>query len=567
MGKKIVVIGGVACGMKAACRAKRIDPSLEILVLERDSDISYGACGLPFYLEGEIQDIRDLTKTPVGVIRDVNFFRAAKGVEVKIRTEGVRIDRKAKTVLARDLESGKEEEIPYDKLVIATGSRPVRPPIPGIDLAGIHCLKTLHDGEAIKKAMAQAPRKKAVIVGAGLIGMECIEPLLQDGFEVHVVEKLPFVLPALLDAEMAAPIMGHLRTKGVHLHCGTGVTRFEGDETGHVARVMTDGPELEAGLVILAIGFRPNADIARDAGLELGPFGGIKVDAHLRTSDPDIYAGGDCIESRFLVTGRPLYAPMGSTANKHGRIIGENLAGWQSTFPGISGTAVCRVLGMNIARTGLTERDAKKEGLEVTTSIAPGPDKPHYMKDARPIILKLMAETHTGRILGAQIVGAGEGLSRIDTVASLITMGGTIDDLANVDMGYAPPFSPALDNVITAAHIIQNKRNRLAKAYSPGELKAKMEAKDEFILLDVRTPKEIEEMRLPYENVLAIPLGKLRERAGELPHDKEVVPFCKISLRGYEAARILLEKGLDPEKVTFLDGGIVAWPYEKEVKK
>jgi len=565
MGKRIVVIGGVACGMKTAARAKRLDPSCEITVLERDSHISYGACGLPFYLEGEFSDIDALVKTPVGVPRDVAFFRAVKGVDVRIRTEAVRIDRTKKVVQARDLDKGTVEEIPYDRLVIATGSRPVRPPIQGIDLPGVNTLKTLHDGEAIKSAMAAAAIKKAVVVGAGLIGMECVEPLLANGFEIHVVEKLPFALPALLDEEIGAPIMKHLAAKGVRLHFGDGVVRFEDDGAGRVGKVVTEKAVIDAGLVILAIGFRPETEIAREAGLDIGQFG-IRVDARMRTSDPDIFAGGDCVESRFTVTGRPIYAPMGSTANKHGRVIGENLTGRMSTFPGVCGTAVCRILGMNVARTGLTERDAVKEGLNVVTAIAPGPDKPHYMKDARPIILKLVAEAYSGRLLGAQIVGPGEVLSRIDTVAALISMGGTIQNLADVDMAYAPPFSPALDNIIVAAHILQNKLDGGAPAYSPKELKAKLDAREDFVLLDVRTPKEIEEMKLPYENVVHIPLGKLRERAAELPGGKEVVPFCKISLRGYEAQRILVEKGLQPEKVKFLDGGIVAWPYEKTVK-
>lgn len=564
MGKRIVVIGGVACGPKSASRAKRLDPSCEIILLEKGEEISYGACGLPFYLEGEVKEIKELINTPVGVPRDVNFFRAVKGVEARVNAEAIEIDRNRKVVKTRDLVGGKEEDLPYDNLVIATGSRPVRPPLPGIDLDGIHCLKTLGDGQAIKKAIEGSKRKKAVIVGAGLIGLECVEPLLKAGFEVHVIEKLPFALPALLDEEMAVPLMKHLQAKGVSLHCSDGVARFEDDGQGRVSKVVTENTAIEADLVILAIGFRPNIELAQEAGLEIGKYG-IKVDSHLRTSDPDIYAGGDCIESHNIVTGMPCYAPMGSTANKHGRIIGNNLSGWNSTFSGVCGTGVCRILGFNVARTGLTERDAVNLGYDVLTTLNPGPDRPHYMKRCRLIHLKLIAEAYSGRLLGVQILGPGEVLSRVDTIAALLAKAGTIDDLSGIDMAYAPPFSPAMDNVIVAANIIQNKRDSVAKAYTPAEVKAKLDAGEDFILLDVRTPKELGVLSLPYDNIVHIPLGKVRERAEELPRDKEIVCLCKLSLRGYEAARMLIGQGFDKDNIKFLDGGILAWPYEKIV--
>ncbi|NPA95610.1 MAG: FAD-dependent oxidoreductase [Thermodesulfobacteria bacterium] len=562
MGRKIVVIGGVACGPKAACRVKRLDPSCEVTILERGEEISYGACGLPFYLEGEIDDVKELTTTPVGVVRDVNFFKAVKGVDVQLNTEAIAIDRKAKEVRFRNVKDGSEGSISYDKLVIATGSSPVRPPIPGIDLDGIYCLKTLHDGVMLKKAMEEAKGKNAVIIGAGLIGMECLEPLLKAGFTVHVVEKLPFVLPALLDEEMAVPLMKHIQSKGVVLHVGDGVSSFEGE--GRVAKVVTEKTEIEADLVLLAIGFRPNTKLAEDAGLRVGRMG-IVVDAHLRTSDPDIYAGGDCVQSYNIVTGKPMYAPMGSTANKHGRIIGNNLAGWNSTFSGVCGTGVCNILGFNVARTGLTERDARGEGMEVLTSLCPAPDKPHYMKDAKLIHFKMVAEKYSGRILGIQALGPGEVLSRVDTAAALLKAGGTVDDCFETDMAYAPPYSPAIDNLIVAANVIQNKRDGLIRAYSPKEVKEKLDKGEDFIFLDVRTPKELEQMRLPYENVVHIPLGMVRKKASELPRDKEIICLCKISLRGYEAAKILESEGFDRDKIWLLDGGLVAWPYEKIV--
>ncbi len=564
MGKKILVIGGVACGPKAACRVKRLDPSVEVTIVEKGEEISYGACGLPFYLEGQVEDVAALTTTPVGVPRDVKFFKAVKGVDVRLNTEAVAIDRKNKKVTVKHVKDGGQEELEYDKLVIATGSSPVKPPIPGIDLEGIYCLKTMKDGTLLKQAMANASGKNAVVVGAGLIGMECLEPLLKAGFTCHVVEKLPFVLPALLDEEMAAPLMKHISSKGVVLHCGEGVESFKDDGNGRVSKVVTEKTEIDADLVLLAIGFRPNVQLAVDAGLEVGRMG-IVTDAHMRTSDPDIYAGGDCVASYNIVSGSYMYAPMGSTANKHGRIIGNNLAGWNSTFSGVCGTGVCNILGFNVARTGLTERDAEAQGLQTVTSLCPAPDKPHYMKGSKLIHLKMVADRYTGRLLGVQILGPGEVLSRVDTAAAILKARGTVEDIFETDMAYAPPYSPAIDNLIVAANVIQNKMDGLINAYAPREVKEKLDKGEDFILLDVRTPKEVEQMKLPYDNVLYIPLGMVRKKASELPRDKEIVCMCKISLRGYEAARMLEEAGLDPENIRLLDGGIVAWPYEKIV--
>ncbi len=564
MGRKIVVIGGVACGPKAAARVKRLDPGCEVTIIEKGDIVSYGACGLPFYLSGEFDDISELIKTPVGVTRDVNFFKAVKGVEVKVNHEAVDIDRKNKRLKIKDLATGQEEEIPYDKLVIATGSNPVKPPIPGIDLQGIHTLKDIHDGTTIKQAIAESKKKKVVIVGAGMIGMECIEPFVEAGFEVNIVEKLPFVLPTFLDEEMSLLIMKHLASKGVRLFCGEGVKEFVGNKDGRVAKVITEGSEIEADLVILAIGFRPNLELAKKAGLEIGNFG-IKVDPFLRTSDPDIYAGGDCVEAHNLVTGEKFYAPMGSTANKHGRVIADNLVGRNSMFRGVTGTGIVKIMGLNVARTGITEAYARQKGYDVITCINPGPDRPHFIKENKPIIIKLIVDSYSGRILGMQALGEGDVFARINTAAALISQGCTIDDVMNVDMAYSPPFSPAMDNLIVAANIIQNKRDGLARSYSPIALKKKLDAGEDFVILDVRTPAEVEAMRLPYENVVYIPLGKVRERADELPRDKEIVCMCKISLRGYEAVRILLSKGFEMDRLAFLDGGVLAWPYEKIV--
>ncbi len=563
MGRKIVVIGGVACGPKAAARVKRLDPKAEVIILEQGPCVSYGACGLPFYLGGEVKELDELIKTPVGIPRTPAFFQAVKGVEVLTGVRAEAIDREKKLVIAKRLETGEILKFPYDSVVLATGSRPIRPPIEGINLEGIYCLKSLEDGQKIKAAIEDPKVTDVVVVGSGLIGLECLEPLVKAGKKVTVVEKLSWALPTLLDEDMAFPIAHIMKEKGITALFGEGVVRFEGKD--RVEKVVTDqGTEVPCQMVLLAIGVRANIDLAKEAGLEIGRFG-IKVDRHLRTSDPDIYAGGDCVESTCLVTGGPTYLPMGSLANKHGRVIGDNLAGYQSVFEGVVGTAICRFFDLNIARTGLTEARAREQGFPVISAIVAGSDKPHYIPGSKPLLCKLIADASTGRLLGAQVVGEGDVFSRINVVPAILKNGGCIEDLAQIELAYAPPFSPAIDLLTTAAWTLQNKLFRLAKGYKAKEVKAKLEQGEKIILLDVRTPKEVEEVRLPYEQVIHIPLGKLREVAKEkLPKDQEIICFCKISLRGFEAVRILT--GLGFEKVAFMEGGLAAWPYEKIIK-
>ena len=560
MRNKIVVVGGVACGPKAAARVKRLNPEAEVILLEQGEKVSYGACGLPFYLEGLFKDLDELIKTPVGVPRTPAFFKAVKGVEVLTGVRAEEIDRERKLLIARRLATGERLKFPYDKLVLATGSLPVRPPLEGIDLPGIFTLKSLEDGQKIKVKLEDSSIRNVVVVGSGLIGLEVLEPLVKAGKKVTLVEMLGHPLPTLLDEDVAFPLRGVMKAQGIEALFGEGVARFEGAE--QVEKVVTDkGTEIPCQMVILAIGVRPNVALAQEAGLEVGRLG-IKVDRHLRTSDPDIYAGGDCVESRCLISGQATYLPMGSLANKHGRVIGDNLAGYQSVFPGTVGTAICRFFSLNVARTGLTERRARELGFDAASTIVAGPDKPHYMPGHKPLICKLVYDQGTGRVLGAQIIGPGEVLPRINTVAALLQSHGTIEDLAHTELAYAPPFSPAIDILTTAAWASQNKLYRLVRTYKAHEVKAKFETGEDFILLDVRTPKEVEEVRLPYENVVYLPLGRLRAEAKEkLPRDKEIICFCKISLRGFEAARIL--HGLGFKKVAYLEGGLAAWPYEK----
>jgi len=325
--------------------------------------------------------------------------------------------------------------------------------------------------------------------------------------------------------------------------------------------VQTDAGRLPVDMVILAVGVRPDIALARQAGLAIGEkTGAIRVDDHLRTSDPDIYAAGDCVELLDRLTGQPCYVPLGSTANKQGRVVAVNICGGNESFPGVIGSSVCKVFDYCVARTGLTEKAARALGYDLVTAYAPGPDRAHYLSSAKPLLMKLIADKGTSRLLGVQAIGPGDGAKRIDVAATAITAGMTVDEVANLDLSYAPPYSPAMDNLITAANIARNKRDGFMVGITAEEVHCKIEAGEDFVFLDVRSPQEYSVVRLPRST--HIPLGALRKRQRELPRDKEVIAFCKISLRGYEAALILKAAGFTQVKV--LDGGIMMWPYEKE---
>ncbi len=557
---RIVVIGGVAAGLKAASKARRCDPHAEITVLEKGEMISYGACGMPYYVAGDVATIEDLLKTPVGVVRNPAFFKNVKDITVLTKTMATRIDRGAKNVYAKNLADGEEKILPYDKLVIATGASPIKPNIPGIDLKNIFQFWHPDDAKAIREGLEKGRYKNVVIVGAGLVGMEMAEAFTQWELPVTVVEMKDQVFSAFLDPDIAGIVEKYCREKGIRLLTREQVLRFEGNEA--VSAVVTDNQTLPADLVVLAIGVRPNVELAQSAGLALGKTGAIEVDTSLRTSDPDIFAGGDCVENVNMITGHKVFAPMGSIANKHGRVIGENLCGGDVRFRGVLGTSVVKVLALNVGKTGLTEREAKESGHEYITVVTAGHDKPHYMPGAKLITIKLIVDARTKEVLGAQAVGEGEVAKRIDVVASILTMVGTVDDLFAIDLSYAPPYNSPIDNVAVAANSIMNKLVGRLKGVSAFEAK-KLLNKEGVVFLDVRTPDECKQIRLgDCSNVKYIPLGQLRSRSGELNKDDEIVAFCKISLRGYEAEGIL--EGQDFENVKVMEGGIVAWPFECE---
>ncbi len=556
---KVIIIGGVAAGPKTGARINRLCPEADITLIEKGEFLSYAGCGLPYYVSGVVKEQSELMSTPIGVVRDSVFFQKVKNIHVLNHTEALNIVPEKKEVVIKTLKDGKEKTLTYDKLVLATGSKPVFPPIEGIKLKNIFTLQQVEDAEGIKAQLAEGQAKDVVVVGGGLIGIEMTEALVDRGCRVTVVEKLPQIL-SILDWEMAQLVTAHLENKGVKVKTGTTVQSFKGN--GFVESVETDQGKLLCDMVIFSIGVRPNVKLAKEAGLTLGSFGGIKVDETMKTSDPDIYAVGDCTESLNRITEKSCFIPLGSTANKHGRVAASNICGHKDKFPGVLGSAICKVFDFAVGRTGLGEEQAREAGFDIVTVLTPAPDKAHYYPTAKVLMMKLIVDAKSRKLLGVQAVGPGAVDKRIDVAATAISAKMTVNDIGQLDLCYAPPYSSAMDNIIIAADIARNKLDGLFQSITPMNVKKKIDNKDDFIFLDVRSPGEYEEVSL--ENTILIPLGALRSRWKELPRNKEIITFCKISLRGYEAARILSSHGFKDVKV--MDGGIAMWPYKKIFK-
>jgi NADPH-dependent 2,4-dienoyl-CoA reductase/sulfur reductase-like enzyme/rhodanese-related sulfurtransferase len=560
---KVLIVGGVAAGPKTAARLRRLDPHAEITIIERGDLLSYSGCGMPFYIEDVVEDYESLLNTATGAVRDAEYFERMKGVKVMNGTEAVRINREDKTVTVRNVRGGDPRDLPYDKLVLATGASPFVPRMDGVDLRGVYRLYNPHDAKAIKTAV-DAGADKVAVVGGGLIGLETCGAFVDRGCKVTVLEMMPNLVPALLDVEMALYLEKYLGEKGVDLVTGSAVSRILDDGSGRVAGVETmDGRRVDADMVIVAIGVRPNTELAEEAGLDIGPTRAIAVNERMQTSDPDIYAGGDCVECSHLVGGGKVYAPMGSTANKHGRIIANNIAGMDEAFPGITATAVFKILDYNCGCTGLTERKAKELGYDVVTSLCPKLDVCHYIPEARFFLVKLVAERGTGRLLGCQVVGEGDGVKRIDVAATVLKYGGNVKDVADLDLAYAPPYGTAIDAIADAANVVRNKMDGLAHGVNPVELKRMLDEGVDFVFVDCRGSDSYEEETIETGCTVNIPLAELKTRYGELPRDREIVFFCNTSITAYNAERVM--RGMGFTNVKFVEGSIKGWPYPLEV--
>ena len=561
--KKIVVIGGSAAGAKAAAKARRLDYDADITIVQKDPDLSMAACGYPYYVGGLFNDRNMLLATPTGVTRDAQFFLKVKNIKAITETEVVAIDRQKKLVHCRNCRTGEEKSLDYDRLIIATGAGARRLEIPGAELQGITTLLSMADTDYLRGVCDRKEIKQALVIGGGLIGVETCEALAGAGIAVTLVEMTPHILP-FLDKQLAMLVENHMRSKSVQVLTDRKVEAFIGEKGSVTGVRLADSTVLPCGLVVVAVGVLPNTRLAASAGIAIGELGGISVNAFMQTSDPYIYAAGDCVEVENLITGRKVLAPMGDLANLQGRVAGENaVLGNVVTFKGVIQTGICKVFDFAAGVTGLTEKAARRIGMaDFETMICAGPDKPGFM-GADLLVSRILVDRKTERILGYQCVGAGD-VSRQLAAAAMAVQGKlALEELCCADLPYAPPFSPAIDPFIVAAHIVQNKIKGRIKTISAEDVYSLSKTENPPFFLDGRGPDEYELLRLGIGEKY-IPMGALRSRLGELPQDKdrEIICFCKVSMRGYEAALTLQANGWNNVRV--LEGGIAAWPYARE---
>jgi len=444
MAQRLVIIGGDAAGMSAATQVRRMKTvgELEIVVFERSSRTSYAACGLPYLVGGFVA-------SPDSLIARTPEQHRAKGIDVRIHHEVTAIDVRASSVTVRDLDAGLESAVHYDELLIGTGASGISPRWPGINAEGVLQLRTLDDAAEVERLLVAGARR-AVVVGAGYIGLEVAEALLKRGLHLTVAERLDVPMGGVLDADMATDVAGAMRAAGIDLRLGTAVTGFAA-VSGHITAVETAAGLVEADIVVIGLGVRPNAELARAAGIGVGEFSGIKVDDHLRTDRAHIWAAGDCVESRHRMTGQSVVVALGTHANKQGRVVGTNIAGGDASFGGVLGTAITRFQDVEIARTGLTEREAAAAGFDALGVTTEASSRAHYYPGAQPMKIKLVVERGTRRLLGAQIVGGADAGKRIDVLATALWNRMSVAEVAGMDLSYAPPFSPVLDPVLLAA--------------------------------------------------------------------------------------------------------------------
>ena len=551
MGKRIVIIGGVAAGPKAASRIKRVLPEADVTLIDQDNLISYGGCGIPYYVSGDVSDEQELRSTSFHMVRDAYFFTQAKGVRTMTSTRALAINRREKTVEVEDLATGVRSVIPYDNLMLATGSEPFVLPIPGVDADGVFTISDLHKAIEIKKRIAQGMVGKAVVIGGGAIGVEMAEAFTDLwGIETAIVEFMDQLLPKIVDWPMAAALANHLRQHNVEVYLGEAATEIVVDG-GKAVGVRTGKRTLDADLVIMAVGVRPRSQLAREAGLNVAANGGIVVNDRMQTSDPSIYAAGDCVEIRHLVSGRGLYAPLGSLANKEGRVAADNMAGIPAVFKGGIGSFVMKAFDMSIGATGLSLETARSQGFQAESSLTASADRAHFFPGSEIVCLEMVFDRRTRKVLGFQGIGPmNDSLSvRIDAAAVAITAGATIDDFATIEMAYAPPFSTAIDAINSAAYAAENLcdgRMRQIDIQSFLTWIADPSTHPDWVALDVRHQKQAQPNieKFGVARWLSLPYDKVRSGYQVLPADKTMIIVCNAGSRSYESQIALDAVGL-----------------------
>ncbi len=531
----ILVIGGVAAGTKTAAKLKRENRDFNVTLITKGENISYAGCGLPYYVGGVIENKEDL------IVNTPKSFSDLTQVEVKTNIEAIEIDRENKSVKAKNLINGEELSFKYDKLVIATGADPVKPPIEGIDLDGVYYMRTPNDAITVREVVESKNVKRAVVVGGGFIGLEVAENLHEMGVKTTLVEAMDHIMPGF-DDEVCSYVEDELVDNGIMVLTKERLTSIEGEEK--VTKVRTDKRAMKADMIVMAVGIRANTKIASDCGLELEPNRTIKVNEYMQTNDENIYAVGDCVTVKNILSGKPAWSPMGSSANKEGRCLAKTLSGEKTPFNGVLGTGIVKLLDLNAARTGLTEKDAINAGYEVESVIVPIDDKAHYYPDSKMIIIKLIADKNTKKLLGAQIFGEGNVDKQIDIVATAITFNATIADLQNLDLAYAPPFSTAIHPLGHAANVLLNKIDGDVKVIRYNEF---IENQDEYKLADVNKKPQLE--GIPY-----IDLATLNGKIDGFELEDKILLVCARGKRAYLAYNRMKHFGY--KDIQILEGGL-----------
>jgi len=548
MSVKIVIVGGVAGGASAAAKARRTDESAEIVMFEKGAYVSFANCGLPYYVGDTIHDRHEL------LLQTPERFWTRFRVRVHVLHEVLQIDRKERCVRVKNLVTQEITFHSYDRLILAPGAGAIIPNISGIHARNIFTVKTVPDSDAIKTFLTRYSSHQAVVIGGGFIGLETAEALTNRGMRVTVVEKAPQILPPF-DPDMGRLVAYHLQEKDVEIIVGDGIKGFH--QHGELAQEaeLESGKRLPMDLAILSIGVRPELKLAREAGLEIGVSGGIVVNEKQQTSDPDIYAAGDAVETIHLVTRKRARIPLAGPANKQGRVAGANAAGGDLQFHGALGTAIVQCMGITAGKAGLAEHEAKAHGFNYFVSVTHPLDHAGYYPGAEALHIKLVVEHKTGKLLGAQIVGEHGVDKRIDVLATALHAGMRVQDLEQLDLAYAPQFNSAKGPVIMAGFVAANTLRGEVKTITAEELQIKQAANGSLQLLDVRSPEEYQEAHLPQARL--VPVDELRDHLLELDPTKETVVYCRVGLRGYLAARILLQHGFT--NVFNLTGGYLSF--------
>lgn len=546
MNKKVLIVGGVAGGASAAARLRRLDENAEIIMFERDEYISFANCGLPYYIGESIQErSKLLVQTPEAMKQRFN-------IDVRIRSEVTAVNGGKKTVTVHSRDHGTYEES-YDYLILSPGAKPIKPPIPGIDHAKIFTLRNIPDTDRIKTYIDQQDVHKAIIIGGGFIGIEMAENLVHRGIQVTIVEAAPHIL-APFDSDMVTYAEKELQEHGVRFALGDGVKSFKEESNGIVVGLQS-GKELDADMVILAIGVHPDTAFLRDSGIELGSRGHIIVNKKMETNMPGIYAVGDAVEVTHFINGQKTAIPLAGPANKQGRIAADNVSGIESVYKGTQGTSIIKIFDLTGAATGLNERALQQSNQSYRIVHVHPASHATYYPGAKPIALKLIFNDD-GKILGAQAFGQDGVDKRMDVIATIIRLNGTIEDLAELELSYAPPFSSAKDPVNMAGYVAQNVLAKKTEVFLPRDL---LEwDKEKIQLIDVRT--EIEYANGAITGTVNIPVDQLRDRISEIDTSKETWVYCQVGLRGYTASRILAQKGF---KVKNLTGGYKTYSMEQ----